>query len=342
MKTTILKIKARHPEPRKIAQAAAILQHGGIVAFPTETVYGLGARLTDQQALKKIFRAKKRPADNPLIVHVADVVKVEDVAELTPLAKKLMEKFWPGPLTFVLKKKPIVPDLVTAGLPCVAVRMPSHPVALALIKATDEPIAAPSANLACRPSPTTAEHVYSDLKGRIPLILDAGPTTVGLESTVLDLVHTPPTILRPGAVTFEQLKKFLPNLCNPATARQKISVIPTSPGMKYQHYAPKAKLILVIASRAKQDQASPGPACRQAGIATARKAGLAMTYIKNTAILDLRQEKNLKKVARQLFASLRNLDQKGVKNIVVYGVLEKGIGQAIMNRLRKAASQIIE
>ncbi len=374
MKTKIIRLNSRHQEKEKIQEAAQVLQQGGIVAFPTETVYGLGARLTDRAALKKIFSAKKRPADNPLIVHVADYADLADIAEATPLAKKLMKKFWPGPLTLVLKKKPMVPDLATAGLKSVAVRMPSHPVALALIKATGEPIAAPSANLAGRPSPTTAEHVYHDLKGRVPLILDAGETTVGLESTVMDLTHTPPAILRPGAVTFEELKKVMPNLhphpfrgvarqfiCRKKKAGDKPprylnqqKETPLAPGMKYRHYAPQAKLTLVMPGITKviaRERERPKQSRRyteSAGIASPAKifkknlGRLAMTHNKNTAILDLRQEKNLKKVARRLFASLRSLDQKGVKNIIVYGVPEKGIGDAIMNRLRKAASRIIE
>ena len=345
MTTKIIPVYSHHPQQTHIKHAAEILHEGGIVAFPTETVYGLGARLSDEKAIKKIFIAKKRPADNPLIAHVASFQQAHDIAYIAVRAKKLMDTFWPGPLTLVLKKKQSVPDIATAGLSTVCVRMPHHPVALALIKAVGEPVVAPSANSSGRPSPTTAAHVEHDLHGRIPLILDGGTTKIGLESTVLNLTTKPPIILRPGVVTFEQLKKYIPNL-NPSSSspfykgRKQEGFI--SPGMKYRHYAPKAKLILVIASEAKspyersrETRQSQGPRRLPRPL-----RGLAMTD-KKIAILDLRQEKNLGSVAKNLFAQLRAFDQQGVTTIVVYGVPEHGLGMAIMNRLRKAASRII-
>ncbi len=338
MHTTLQHIHPHHPESAHIEHASSILKQGNIVAFPTETVYGLGARLSDIAAIQKIFQAKHRPIDNPLIVHVSSIAQAAHIAVVTPRAKKLMQQFWPGPLTLVLKKKASVPDIVTAGLPTVCVRMPANSVARALIKAAGEPIVAPSANTSGRPSPTTAQHVYHDLKGKIPLILDGGPCKVGLESTVLDLTTRTPRILRPGAVTYEQLKKILPNLCNPAMTRKKIRVI-SSPGMKYRHYAPKAKLILVIAIRPQAEKQSQGPLGLPPRQQLRSCGRVAMTD--KIAILDLRQEKNLNLIARNLFSQLRDFDQQGVDVIIVYGVEEHGLGRAIMNRLRKAANYII-
>ena len=229
--------------PSNIRRAAKLLIQGKLVAFPTETVYGLGANALDSLAVKKIFKAKGRPSDNPLIVHIATIKELDMVADQVPeIARKLMKKFWPGPLTFVLRKKEIVPDAVTAGGPTVAVRMPKHPVALSLIKAAGCPVAAPSANLAGKPSPTTADHVAEDLGENVDVILDGGRTKHGLESTVIDIKAGVVEILRTGAITADMLAKVLgykPKIVKHTKGKAR------SPGMKYRHYAPSVDLVLV-------------------------------------------------------------------------------------------------
>lgn len=234
-------------------QAADILKKGGLVAFPTETVYGLGGNALDPEASKRIYAAKGRPSDNPLIVHVADVEAVELLAEeVSERAKRLMEAFWPGPLTVILKAGPVVPRETTGGLSTVALRMPDHPVALELIRAAGLPIAAPSANTSGRPSPTRAEHVAEDLDGRIDMILDGGDVGIGVESTIVDLTGEAPVILRPGYITRSMLEAVLGEvMIDPAIVRinegqlMKSDEPPKAPGMKYRHYAPKAPLTLV-------------------------------------------------------------------------------------------------
>jgi len=241
-------IKDVKKDAKYITAAGSIIAAGGLVAFPTETVYGLGANALNGRAVQRIFQAKGRPADNPLIVHVADPAEVEQVAHLNETATKLMQTFWPGPLTLVLPKKPNVPDEVTAGLDTVAVRMPNHPVALTLIKAAAVPIAAPSANLSGRPSPTTVWHVLEDMTGNIAGVLDGGSCQLGVESTVLDISGGTPTILRPGGVTAEQLQPVLGVVqYDPALENHQPqgNIKPRSPGVKYKHYAPKAKVILL-------------------------------------------------------------------------------------------------
>lgn len=245
METLFWTVSAEKPEQDIIKQAAGIIRRGGLVAFPTETVYGLGADGLNPAAVRRIFAAKGRPSDNPLILHVARQEEVFRLAaEVKEQAQELMRRFWPGPLTLVLPKAACIPDEVTAGLDTVAVRMPRHPVALALIAAAGVPIAAPSANRSGYPSPTTGQHVYGDLAGRIEAVLESGPTGVGLESTVLDLSGDVPAILRPGGITREELAAVLgtvlidPGLLDP---RQK----PKAPGMKYTHYAPRAAVYLL-------------------------------------------------------------------------------------------------
>jgi L-threonylcarbamoyladenylate synthase len=351
MKTHLLKINnKKNPESKKISLAAEILRHGNILAFPTETVYGLGARLSDIRAIKKIFKAKKRPPDNPLIVHVAKAAEAAKVAEVTQEAKKLMKKFWPGPLTLVLKKKPIVPKIVTAGLSSVGIRMPNNSIALALLKAAGEPVVAPSANTAGKPSPTLAQDVYNDLRGRIPLIIDGGPTNIGLESTVLDLTHTPPAILRPGAVTHEQLKKILPSLSYPNNPNylnnpnHPSSLAPLAPGMKYRHYAPKAKIVLIRSKSPVRPIMELIKKYRSQG----KKVGIMATsetkkqYHGASIVISVGSRKNLASVAKNLFSTLRAFDQRHADIILAEGFPKHGIGEAIMNRLEKSASLIIK
>jgi L-threonylcarbamoyladenylate synthase len=247
METQILPVDAELPEPDVVARAAAILRDGGLIAFPTETVYGLGANALDAKAVARIFTAKGRPATNPLIVHVPDVEAARSlVAEWPEVAEQLARRFWPGPLTLVLPRGPGIPDAVTAGGPTVAVRVPSHPVALALLRAAGVPLAAPSANRSTELSPTRAEHVLRGLGGRIDLILDGGPTEVGLESTVLDVSRTPPRLLRPGMVTPSALEAVIGPI---EQGKGAVEGPLRSPGMMPRHYAPRAVMLCVAAGR---------------------------------------------------------------------------------------------
>jgi len=328
MKTKILKINPRKPEINKIKSAAKIIKSGGLVAFPTETVYGLGADVFNQSAVKKIFLAKGRPFDNPLIIHIANIKDLYKLAEKIPeTAIKLAKKFWPGPLTMVLNKKKSVPNCATAGLDTAAIRMPKNNIALELIRASKTPIAAPSANLFTKPSPTSAKHVIEDLSGKIPMIIDGGQTKIGLESTVLDLTSKIPMILRPGKITAEDLKPILGKVSiytyQPKAGRPRAEK-PKSPGMKYRHYSPKAKVILIVGGKNK---------------AKNKIKELEKIY-KKTAII--RADKNIEKLSRDLFKKFREFDNKKIEIILVEGVKEKGLGLALMNRLKKAANRIIK
>ncbi len=327
MKTKILKANRQ-----AIAKAAQILKNNGIVAFPTETVYGLGADAFNSAAVKKVFIAKGRPADDPLIVHVASIVDAgKAVRKIPAVARKLMKRFWPGPLTLVMPKSGRVPQEVTAGLPTVAVRMPAHPVALALCKKVG-PIAAPSANTFGKPSPTKAKHVYDDLKGKIPLILDAGSTDIGVESTIISLATKPAKLLRPGKITLEQLRKYLP-----IEVVTKIAKKPLAPGMKYTHYSPKTPLVLVlkpsagkIAAIVKKEQNK------------GKKAGLLCTgRYHSGAERVIIIGKSPEAFAKKLFDALRWLDSQKLDVIIAEGLPEKGFGMAVMNRMRRAAGRIV-
>src|SRR6266550_2434787 len=249
MKTEVIKIDPVHPEPSIIEYAATFLRSGEVVVFPTETVYGLGADAFQPAALERIFAAKGRPLSDPLIVHIADEHELELLTTTIPtVAKRLAHEFWPGPLTLILQRRPHVPLLVTAGLETVAIRMPRHPVALALISALGSPIAAPSANRFMHISPTTAHHVYSDLSGKVPLILDSGPCEIGVESTVLDLCSDEPRILRPGGISLEALRTILPDVQPPIPKNQvdeiEESLAKKAPGQLLMHYAPNVPLLL--------------------------------------------------------------------------------------------------
>ncbi len=325
MKTRILKANRQ-----AIAKAAQILKNNGIIAFPTETVYGLGADAFSPAAVKKVFIAKGRPADDPLIVHVASIADAKKAVKKIPaVAHRLMKKYWPGPLTLVMQKSNRVPKEVTAGLPTVAIRMPNHPVALALCKKFG-PIAAPSANSFGKPSPTRAMHVYDDLKGKIPLILDGGSTDIGVESTIVSLAGKP-KLLRPGKITLEQLRKYLPGIEVVTRPAKK----PLAPGMKYRHYSPETPVWLVvrptaekIARLVKKEQAK------------GKKVGLLCTgryHIGAERVIII--GKTPEKFASRLFDALRWLDTQKLDVIIAEGLPEKGFGMAIMNRLRRAASK---
>ncbi|MCK8824598.1 L-threonylcarbamoyladenylate synthase [Fuchsiella alkaliacetigena] len=327
-----------------------ILAAGGLVAFPTETVYGLGANALDPEAVKGIFAAKQRPVDNPLIVHVDSLQKVQDlVAELPPEAELLAERFWPGPLTLVLSKREIVPQVTTGGLDTVAVRIPDHSLALELLKESTLPIAAPSANLSGRPSPTTAQHVIEDLAGRIEAIIDGGATGIGVESTVLSLTERKATLLRPGGITYEQLEQTLGRVEIDPVVRSELEKEVSqalAPGMKYQHYSPQAEVILVAGECSQIPRKIASLAKKYLNLG--KKVGIMATQ-ENLDFYSLGQIKvmgsrdRLAEISANLFKLLREFDSLGVDIILVEALPTQGLGLAIMNRLRKSADgQIIK
>jgi L-threonylcarbamoyladenylate synthase len=331
--TEVLTVDPREPDPTVIARAAACLRAGGLVAFPTETVYGLGAHALDVIALRRIFDAKGRPSQDPLIVHVGDFGQILALVSRLPLgAIELGARFWPGPLTLVMPRSTAVPNEVTAGLETVAVRIPSHAVARALLAAARVPIAAPSANLFSRPSPTRAEHVLEDLNGRIDMILDAGATEVGVESTVLDLSTGTPTVLRPGAISIESLRELVPSVRMRDTRQEATNTrAMASPGLLTKHYSPRTPLTLYEGDPAR------ALARLQADADAARAAG------QRVGVLDLGGHPDLERVAARLYAELRDLDSQGLDVILARGcATEEGIGLAIVDRLRRAAAGRIE
>ena len=332
--TFVMKVSARAPQKRLILTAAEALRRGGLVAFPTETVYGLGADAFNADAVRQIFVAKGRPLDNPIIVHIASVADLKALASNVPeVAGKLIERFWPGPLTLILKKAPGVPDDVTGGLDTVAVRMPQNKIALALIKALGHPIAAPSANLSGRPSGTTARHVLQDFAGKIDMILDGGPVAVGVESTVLDLSRKPPAILRPGAITQEDLEPLVGRVVMGRGAEGK----KRSPGTRYRHYSPRARVTLVELG----DEKAIAELAKQYAAAGKEVAVVARYFTpsgRERPIVRI-MPRELKEYARQIFAVLRELDELAVDEIIVEKTEEKGIGVAIMDRLKRAAAR---
>lgn len=342
--TLYLRVDPVHPEAGAIEKAGLILRRGGLVAFPTETVYGLGANALDGRAVARIFKAKGRPSDNPVIVHVACREQVSLLTGSFPdSAKVLTDAFWPGPLTLILPVGKGIPEAVTAGLQTVAVRMPDHPVALALIRAAGVPVAAPSANLSGRPSPTSAEHVLQDLNGRIEVILDGGPAGVGVESTVLDLTSQVPVVLRPGGITPEDLREFLGKVdVDPAAAAGFYNGDrPRSPGMKYAHYAPRAPLQLVIgkpeaaAAKIKELAGKEKARGRRVGILSFSKSN-DFSRFGEVVVAGCREKPET--VAAGLYSALRRFNEIGVDIIFAEGLEEHGVGLAVMNRLKKAAA----
>jgi L-threonylcarbamoyladenylate synthase len=331
MNTRWQKIDPQHPEAELLAEAGAILRQGGLVAFPTETVYGLGANALDAAAVQGIFTAKGRPANNPIIVHVADLAHVAQVAaELPAVVPLLAEQFWPGPLTLVLPKQPHVPSVVTAGGPTVAVRVPRHPVALGLIRAAGVPLAAPSANRSEQLSPTMAEHVWRDLQGRIDLLLDGGPTAGGIESTVLDVTVTPPRLLRPGLISAADLEALL----GPVQRSAGVNEAPTlpSPGMLRRHYAPRTPLELVDdADEGRQQVQTLARAGKKIGWLTLQpessREGSIVVQMPPTAVA----------YAAKLYAVLHDLDQQQLDRIVVVMPPQTEEWLAIRDRLQRAA-----
>lgn len=338
MKTQVLPAS-----PESLALAAELLAQGKLVAFPTETVYGLGANALDKDAVLSIFAAKDRPSDNPLIVHVWRREQLDDLCEVSPLAEKLMDAFWPGPLTLLMPRKERIPEVVTAGLPTVAVRMPSHPVALDMLRACNLPIAAPSANRSGKPSPTSAQHVFTDMDGRIPLILDGGASNVGLESTVLDINQPVPCILRPGGVTQAMLEEVIGpvtvagSVLRPLQAGEKA----LSPGMMYKHYSPDGQVTLVEGSEA--DVVSALRMLHYQAQQNGHRACV-MCFSEHVRALaechphDLGSMHHPEEVAQRLFETLRRLDDEHMDAIFSEVVPPEGVGLAVMNRLGRAAA----
>lgn len=356
-------------QSKAVQEAGKLLQAGELVAFPTETVYGLGADAGSDAAVEAIYHAKGRPSDNPLIVHIADRTQLNDlVSESMPqaqrqLADQLIARFWPGPLTLVLPVRPgAVSSRVTAGLATVAVRMPDHPLALALIRAAGRPLAAPSANRSGRPSPTEARHVAQDLAGRIAGILDGGPATVGLESTVVAVGPHGLELLRPGGVTAQELRAALPDvplvlapeLAAADQAPESVAA-PRSPGMKYAHYAPQGEMCVIVGGYDTGSASLSAAAFRRIDelLSKARQQGKrtgVLTYAEHEARYDKATHhvavcgslRDMRTVAQQLYAALRSFDEASVDYIVAEGCPVEGVGEAIMNRLLKAAAYRIE
>ena len=329
------------PFEASIAEAGKVIARGGIVVFPTETVYGLGADAMNAGAVAKIFEAKGRPGDNPLIVHVSDLAQVETLVKAVPeKAKRLAEAFWPGPLTLIMARSDRVPDRVTAGLSTVAVRYPSHPAARALIDAAGTPIAAPSANISGRPSPTKSTHVLEDMIGKVDAILIDADTEVGLESTVMDMTSEPPTMLRPGGITAGQIEAVIGKInLSPNITQNVIPEKAKSPGMKYKHYAPKGAMVIVRGSdaekAAKITSAIKGLPldARPAILATDETMGL----YRRGLIVSLGSRDDPESMSHNLFARLREFDAMGVTHIFAEEIAMSDATMALNNRMYKAA-----
>ena len=343
METKVIKIDRKNPDKELLSKAGRLLKEGALVAFPTETVYGLGGDGLKEDAAARIYAAKGRPSDNPLIIHIADLEALEVLAVDVPqLAYKLADRFWPGPLTMILKKSAVVPYATTGGLDTVAIRMPSHPAAQKLLRACGLPIAAPSANTSGKPSPTTAQHVYHDLVGKLPIILDGGACEVGLESTVITMTGDIPTVLRPGGITPEMLLEVLPevrvadSVLRPLQAGEKA----LSPGMMYKHYAPGGLLTMV-----KGNQANVEKCCLRL-YREAKESGKTARILafeehlpaySAAEALSIGRISEPETVSHRLFALLREMDDQKIDILYSEILPAEGIGLAIMNRLSRAA-----
>ncbi|MBO3809668.1 MAG: threonylcarbamoyl-AMP synthase [Candidatus Brockarchaeota archaeon] len=342
--TRVLKTDKHRSSKKVLQEAAAVLKSGGLVAFPTETVYGLGADAFNENAVLKIFMAKKRPPDNPVIVHVSSMEMLNQVSTSVPRrAEKLIRELWPGPLTIVVPRSLKVPPVVSAGLETVAVRMPAHNVALGLIEHLGSPIAAPSANLSGRPSPTNAKDVYEDLNGSIDMIIDAGETFIGVESTVIQVSENRSVILRPGPIPLEILRKYLGDVeVHPSILSGGFEGVPASPGMKYRHYAPRADMIVVEGDDYEKKVAKIVETVEEY-LKSGLKVGCMVSEetalrLPGQVMLEALAPRNrLDLVARRIYPALRSLDRMNPDIIVAEGFPEEGIGMAIQNRLRKAA-----
>ncbi len=308
------------------------------MAFPTETVYGLGGYIGSAQGIAGIFRAKGRPSDNPLIVHVYPGYDLTQVAQNIPeQARELMRRYWPGPMTLILEKAEGVSDAVSAGLPTVAVRMPNHPVALQMMEQAGLAVAAPSANTSGRPSPTTAAHVYEDMNGRIPLILDGGACEIGVESTIIDMTVEPPMVLRPGGLTLEKIREVIPDVAIDPGLKVDASVTPKAPGMKYRHYAPTAEMYMAVGTAEEQEvairQALESAKGKKRGVLTVDEH---RKEYEAEVVIAIGSRKSPDEMAAHLFDALRRFDEEHCEILFTESITTEGIGAAFMNRLRKA------
>ncbi|MEQ8196422.1 MAG: L-threonylcarbamoyladenylate synthase [Clostridiaceae bacterium] len=343
METRVAKIDDIEKNIDIIKEAAEIIKNGGIVAFPTETVYGLGADALNPEAVQKIFIAKGRPQDNPLIIHVAKKEIGNLVQDISEIGKMVIDKYWPGPITLILKKRGIIPDVTSASLDTIGIRMPDNSVALKLIELSGTPIAAPSANISGKPSPTDIERCVEDLSGKVDFIIGGEKSNVGVESTILDVTVDPPCILRPGGITLEMLREIDSRIYIDPSIMEKAgsNLKPKAPGMKYRHYSPNAKVKIIKGNPEKtiekindlvQNYIDNG---FKVGVMTCdERAGL---YSKKAEVISLGSEHNVQEVARNLFEVLRSFDDKKIDIILSESFQEKGVGIAIMNRLKKAA-----
>jgi L-threonylcarbamoyladenylate synthase len=350
MRTRLLPVDPTHPDPHAIAEAAKVLARGGLVAFPTETVYGLGANALNESAVEAVFRAKGRPPTDPLIVHVTDLDLLANIAQEIPdVVQELGHRFWPGPLTLILHKRAVVPDAVTAGLPTVGVRVPSHPIALALLRAGGVPVAAPSANRFSKPSPTSAEHVMADLDGLIDVVLDAGPTPIGIESTILDLTVSPPLVRRPGGVTLTELRRVLPETQSIANVLA-VARTQSAPGQLQRHYAPRVPLTLYVGDVSKVAQRLAADA--RTSVASGLRVGIlapeedllalaprlaAVATAGRVVTARYGSRENLSQAAHDLFRALREIDGADVNVILAVAPEDDELGAAIVDRLTRAA-----
>lgn len=332
--TRLLHVTADGPNPNVIDEAVKVLRAGGIVSFPTETVYGLGADALNAEAVRKVFEIKGRPSDNPLIVHIASDQQLYDIADEIPEKGKILaQAFWPGPLTLVMKRTILISDLVTAGLDTVAIRMPNHPVTLELIRSFDAGLVGPSANLSGRPSPTTAGHVLEDLNRKIDMILDAGPTHIGVESTVIDVTVDPPVILRAGGLSRERIIEMI----GPLQADDGSADLRRSPGTRHRHYSPRARVILVeqgdverlkeLLQRHRQEGKRVGCIAHSPNVATLESGEFFRVLPSDVDLF-----------ARYFFRTVRELDLLGIDLMIVESIDEVGLGAAVMDRLRWASA----
>lgn len=343
MNTKVKMVDERNLDKDIIEEAGKVIKDGGLVVFPTETVYGLGANALNPAAVKKIFQAKGRPQDNPLIVHISDIEDIKELVVYVPeIAKKLMKKFWPGPMTIILPKSQIIPDITSASLPSIGIRMPSNIIARELIRTSKVPIAAPSANISGRPSPTDVERCIEDLNGKVDFILGGDMCEVGVESTIIDCTVTPACVLRPGGITLEALKEIDGSIyIDPAVMKKPDKNLkPKAPGMKYRHYAPKAPLKIVNGDLKKTIEKINEMV--QNYIGENKVVGIIATdetkdLYKNGLVISLGSRNNMISISKNLFETLRSFDDKNVDIIITEAFDEKGIGTAVMNRLNKSA-----
>lgn len=342
METKVAIIKDINTDIRFIEEAGKVIRNGGTVAFPTETVYGLGANALDDEAVRKIFIAKGRPQDNPLIIHVSTKEISELVKGVPEVAQKIIDKFWPGPLTVILEKKDIIPNVTSANLNTIGIRMPNSEIALKLIELAERPIAAPSANISGRPSPTEVERCVEDLNGRVDYIIGGESSDIGVESTIVDCTVNPPLVLRPGGITLEMLKEINPEIELDKALKSKPNddFKPKAPGMKYKHYAPNAHLKIIKGKNEKtieiineivENYIEKG---NDVAILTTNEN---LNKFNNGKVISLGSENDLKEIAKNLFEALRKCDDLRVQYILCQGFEENGVGLAIMNRLNKAA-----